>query len=185
MNEVLKAIMERNSCRDYTGKPLTEEQVDALVKAALAAPSAVNAMPWHVIMCTNKPLIDEMNDVALDTMSQAEDKTFYNRIMDRGGKVFYNAPAMMVVLSEDAKKWGVLDSGILIENVALAAHALGLGNVICGMADIPLNGPKGDEFKKQLGFKDGYTFAIAILIGEANVGKEPHELDWSRVSYVK
>ena len=184
MNEVLKAIMKRNSCRDYTGKPLTAEQVDALVKAALAAPSAVNAMPWQVIMCTDKALIDEMNDAAMETMAQSEDKTVYNRIMDRGGKVFYNAPAMMVILSEDSKRWGVLDSGILVQNVALAAHSLNLGNVICGMASIPLEGPKGEDFKKRLKFKEGYTFAIAILIGEATVGKEPHELDISKVSYV-
>ena len=183
MNEVLKAIAERNSCRDFSGEPLTKEQVDALVKAALAAPSAVNRQPWHVIMCTDKALLDEMNDVSMAKLESDEDKTTYNRVMERGGKVFYNAPAVMVILG-DGSDWAVMDSGILVENVALAAHSLGLGNVICGMMRIPLESSKGEEFKKRLKFKDGYTFAIAILLGKANKGKEPHELDMTKVTYV-
>jgi len=185
MNDVLKAIFERNSCRSYTGKPLTQEQVDTLVKAALAAPSAVNAMPWHIIMCTDKAIIDEMDAEAMAEMAKAEDKGLYQRMMDRGGKMYYNAPAMMVVLSDDAKAWGTMDSGILIENVALAAHSMGLGNVICGMAALSFNGPKGEEYKKHFKFKEGHTFAIAILVGEAVEGKVPHEFDMSKVTYVK
>ena len=183
MNEVLKNIAGRYSCRDFTGEPLSKEQVDALVKAALAAPSAVNRQPWHVIMCTDKALVDEMDAAGIAVMEASEDKTMYNRIKERGGKVFYNAPCMMVVAS-DGSRWAEMDAGILVENVALAAHSLGLGNVICGMAGIPLDGPKGEDFKKRLKFPDGYTFGIAILIGKAKSGKEPHELDMSKVTYV-
>ncbi|MCL2422181.1 MAG: nitroreductase family protein, partial [Defluviitaleaceae bacterium] len=99
MNEVLKVIADRYSCRDFTGEPLTKAEVDALVKAALAAPSAVNRQPWHVIMCTDKALMDEMDDTSMKMLAAEEDKTGYNRIMDRGGKMLYNAPAMMVVAS--------------------------------------------------------------------------------------
>ncbi|MCL2421804.1 MAG: nitroreductase family protein [Defluviitaleaceae bacterium] len=184
MNEVLKAIAERNSCRDFTGQPLTKDQVDVLVKAALAAPSAVNRQPWHVIMCTNKALLDEMDINSMEILAAEEDKSGYNRMMERGGKIFYNAPAMMVVAS-DGSDWAAMDAGILVENVALAAHALGLGNVICGMARIPLNGPKGKSYIEQLKFPEGYTFGIAILVGEAKSGKEPHELDMNKVTYIE
>ena len=183
MNDVLKAIAERNSCRDFSGEPLTKTEVDALVKAALAAPSAVNRMPWHVIMCTDKALVDEMNAAGMEVVAADEDKTTFNRLKERGGSMFYNAPAMMVVCG-DGTEWSAMDCGILIENVALAAHSLGLGNVICGMMRLPLNGPKGDDFKKRLKFPEGYEFSIAILIGKANKGKEPHELDYSKVTYV-
>jgi len=182
MNEVLKAIMDRNSCRDFSGEALSKDQVEALVKAALAAPSAVNRQPWHIVMCTDKALIDEMNDAGMDSI--ASNQELNNRIKDRGGKMFYNAPAMMVVLSDDSD-WAAMDAGILVENVALASHSLGLGNVICGMMRIPLDeSPKGADFKKRLKFPEGYTFGIAILIGKANKGKEPHELDMTKVTYV-
>jgi len=183
MNEVLKVIADRYSCRDFTGEPLTKVEVDALVKAALAAPSAVNRQPWHVIMCTDKALMDEMDDTSMKMLAAEEDKTGYNRIMDRGGKMLYNAPAMMVVAS-DGSDWAAMDCGILVENVALAAHALGLGNVICGMMRIPLDGPKGQEYKARLKFPDGYVFGIALLVGKAKRGKEPHELDMNKVTYV-
>jgi len=183
MNETLKTIAERNSCRDFSGEPLTKDQVDALVKAALAAPSAMNRQPWHIMMCTDKSLVDEMDAAAIAAMEANEDKTMYNRIKERGGKVFYNAPCMMMIAG-DGSRWADLDCGILVENVALAAHALGLGNVINGMAHIPLDGDKGADFKKRLKWPDGYNFGIAILIGKANAGKVPHDLDMSKVTYV-
>jgi len=77
-----------------------------------------------------------------------------------------------------------MDCGILSQNVSLAAHSLGLGSVICGMARIPLNGPNGCALKKRMNFPEGFDFGIAILVGTAKSGKEPHELDFSKVSYV-
>ena len=66
MNETLKCIAERYSCRDFDGTPLTDAQVQALVEAALAAPSAMNRQPWHVIMITDKALIDEFDAAGMD-----------------------------------------------------------------------------------------------------------------------
>jgi len=183
MNEVLKTIADRYSCRDYTGEPLTKEQIDMLVKAALAAPSALNRQPLHVVMCTDKALIEDMDTTTMAALAAEEDKSLYNRFMDRGGKIFYNAPCIMF-LASDGSEWAVMDAGIMIENVALAAHALGLGNVICGMARTPLEGPKGKAFLKQLNFPEDREFVIAILLGAAKSGKEPHEVDMSKVTYV-
>ena len=61
MNPVQKAITERNSCRSFTGAPLSEAQVKALAEAALAAPSAMNNQPWRIVVVTDKALIDDMN----------------------------------------------------------------------------------------------------------------------------
>jgi len=184
MNEVLKAIAERYSCRDFTGEPLTKEQVEALVEAALAAPSAMNLQPWHVIMITDKGLLDDMNDETMKILEAEEGQAGYKRIMERGGKVFYNAPCMIMIAAANDSDWAPLDCGILSENVALAAHSLGLGNVICGMARIPLNGAKGDDFKKRMKFPDGYDFGMSVLVGKAKSGKEPHELDRGKVTYI-
>jgi len=184
MNETLKHIAERNTCRDFKSTPLSEQQIEALVSAALAAPSAMNLMPWHVVMVTDKALIDEMNLDGMEILKNAEDKSGYERMMSRGGKMFYNAPCLAIVLS-DGSTWGTLDSGILCQNVVIAAQSMGLGTCIVGMARVPLNGPKAEEYKKRLGFPEGHTFAIGILIGEINSGKEPHEHDLSKVSYVK
>ena len=184
MNETLKTIAERYSCRDFTGDPLTEAQVGAIVDAALAAPSAMNRQPWHVIVITDKALIDEMDTDSMHILASAEDKSSYERILSRGGKVFYNAPCMILAAS-DGSTYGALDCGILSQNVALAAHSLGLGNVICGMANISLSGLRGAEWKKRLQFPAGFEFGMSILVGTAKSGKEPHEHDPAKVTYVR
>ena len=183
MNETLKTIMARNSCRDFKGAPLTDEQVKTIVDAALAAPSAMNRQPWHIVVVTDKALIEELDADGMGIIAANEDKTTYNRMKDRGGKLLYNAPCLLYILS-DGSAWAPLDCGILCQNVAIAAQSLGLSSCIVGMANMPLTGPRGDEFKKRLKFPDGYVFGIGILVGEPNTGKEPHELDLTKVTYV-
>lgn len=184
MNETLKTIAERYSCRDFESDPLSEEQLKAIVDAALASPSAMNRQPWSIMAITDKGFIDEMDAAGLDGLSKAENKAGYERVMSRGGKLFYNAPCMIMVAS-DGSSYGLMDCGILSENVALAAHALGLGSVICGMANVPLTGERGQEFKKRMKFPEGYEFGIAILVGNAKSGKAPHDPDESKVVYIK
>ena len=183
MNETMKNITERYTCRDFKDTPLTDKQIENLVSAALAAPSARNLQPWHIIVVTDKALVDELDAEGMRNLGSAEDKATYETMMSRGGKLFYNSPFLMFVLS-DGSKWGMLDSGILCQNVVLAAESMGLGTCIVGMAREPLNGPKGDEYKRRLKFPEGYTFAIGILVGTINSGKEPHEHDPSKVTYI-
>ena len=88
MNETLKAIAERYSCRDFSGEALTEGQIDAIVKAALAAPSALNRQPWKIIVVTDKGLIEEIDADGVGILAEAEDKAAYGRVMSRGGSMF-------------------------------------------------------------------------------------------------
>jgi len=183
MNEVIKAILERNSCRNFSPAPISEEQVETLVKAALAAPSAVNRQPWHIIAITNKQLLEEMDQHILNCI-KADNEDWYNRMIERGGKIFYDAPCLIVIAKDDSD-YAALDAGIVSQNVALAAHSMGLGNVICGMARSAFDGEKGEEFKKRMNFPEGYVFGMSVCVGTAISGKEPHEHDMKKVTYVK
>ena len=183
MNDTLTNIAERYSCRDFADTPPTDGQIKAIVNAALAAPSGMYRQPWHIIVIRNKTLIDELDAEGMSVLGAAEDKSRYEYMMSRGGKLFYNAPCMLIILSDDSK-WGTLDSGIQCQNVALAAQSIGLASCIVGMAEIPLSGKRGDEFKRRLVFPDGYDFAIGVLIGTAKSGKKPHEHDKTKVTYI-
>jgi len=183
MNETIKTIMGRYSCRNFSPAPITDEQLDVLVKAALASPSAVNRQPWHIIAITDKALLDEMDAYILKGI-KAENPDWYNRMKERGGKIFYDAPCLILIAKDDSD-YATLDAGIVSQNVALAAHALELGNVICGMARMVFDGPRGDEFKKRASIPEGYVFGMSVCVGTVLSGKEPHDLDMAKVTYVR
>ena len=185
MNEVLKAIEQRFSCRGYDGRPAPREQLDIIAKAALQAPSAMNIQPWQLVVINNKALVDELDAAAMEVISANPDKTAYNRIMERGGKVFYNAPCLFLILKQNGPKWADVDCGIMTQNICLAATGLGLDNVIVAMAAIPFDGPKGDELKKKIGWPKDMAFGMGVLVGHGNITKEPHEIDMSKLSYVE
>jgi len=184
MNETLKTIAGRYSCRAFADTPPAEEQVKAIIDAALASPSAINIQPWHITVVLDKAFIDELDADGLALLAAMEDQTRYNRIMSRGGKMLYNAPCL-ILITIDGSKWAQIDSGIMCQNIALASHSLGLGCCIVGLGGIPLQGPRGDEFKKRLKIPEGYEFAIGVLVGTALSAQDPHELDTSKVTYIR
>lgn len=181
MNEVLNVIKNRYSCRSYNGEAVPQEMIEALAMAAVQSPSAMNKQPWQIIVLKDKALLDEMNDSLMDLLSKQEDKSAYERMMSRGGKVFYNAPCAFVI----AKKEGTdLDSGIVAENIALAASSLGLGNVICGMMRMVFSAENGAKYKEIL-IPEGYEFGMSVLVGYATEQNgTPHEPDTAKIRYI-
>ena len=184
MNETLKTIANRYSCRAYESRLPEKSILEAIALAAVQSPSGMNRQPWHIIVVTDKKLIEELDAEGMKVLAAAEDKSIYERFMSRGGTLFYNTPCIIFAVT-NSEKPALMDCGILSENVALAAHSLGLGSCICGMASSPLSGSRGAEFKKRLKFPEGFGFGMAILIGTAKTKKEPHELDMEKVTYIK
>ena len=182
MNDTLKVISERYSCRAYTDQPLTDEQVNAIAQAAIAAPSAMNGQPWQIILVTNKDLVDEMDAAGMKFFSEQDDKGTYNRMMERGGKLFYNAACMAVLA---IRPGAGLDCGIACENIALAASSMGLGNVICGLAGAVFSGENGKKYIEKLQFPEGYVFGMAVLIGNPVADGKPHAFNQDKVTIIK
>ena len=181
MNETLQTIKNRYACRSYTGEAIEQEKVEAIAMAAVQAPSAMNKQPWEIIVIRDKDFIEEMDAAVMDMFSKQEDKTSYNVMMSRGGKVFYNAPCMYVIAKKENSD---LDCGIVAENIALAASSLGLGNVICGIAGLAYNTEKGKEFKAKV-IPEGYEFGTTVLVGYAtNEAGTPHEADVTKIKYI-
>lgn len=185
MNQTLQTIATRYSCRNYTGSPVAQEALEQIAAAAMQSPSAINSQRWQVIFITNKGLIDELNADALEQLKNKADSSMYERIMSRGGVVYYNAPVMAVVLKQSEGTFSAdMDCGILVQNMALAATSLGLDNVICAMGGIPFAGPQGEAFKSKINWPAGYEFAISLLIGHGTSTDTPHSIDMSKVHFV-
>lgn len=182
MNEILRAIAQRYSCRAYDGELPGREKLEAIAQAAVQSPSSMNSQPWLVHVITDKAFIEEMDMEGMRILSEAEDNSTYQRFIGRGGKLFYNAPCMFLVL----KKAGTdMDCGIVSENITLAATSLGLGSVICGMAAIPFTGPKSADFKQRTEVTGDWEFGIAVLVGTAIGTGTPHVPDVSKIKYIE
>ena len=177
MNETLEVIAKRYSCRDYKDEMPPDEALRAIAQAAVQAPSGMNRQAWRVIVVKDQALMRDMESEAMTYMAGMSDKTLYDRIMGRGGKLFYGAPCMIVVPIDQAQKPGsTLDCGIVCQNIALAATSLGIANVICGLTGLAFaSGLRAEEFSKRLHIPDGYAFGCSVLLGYANTAKPPHD----------
>ena len=186
MNEVLRVISERYSCRSYTGEPVEHEKLEAIALAGIQAPSAVNSQRWRIVVITDKRLIEELDGASLEYLRNSDDSAAYERIMSRGGKSFYNAPVMFLVLTQPGGHFNPeLDCGIVVENMALAATSLGLGsciNAMCGFAVAALDTGALAAFKERVNWPQGWEFAIGLLVGyPADAPHSPHEPDPGKI----
>jgi nitroreductase len=184
----LEAISTRYSCRAFTNRLPTDEELQLIAKAAVASPSGMNRQLWRIIVLKNKELLTDLEEEGMKNLSALPDKRTYERIRSRGGKLYYNAPCMIIIPIAQAEPAGaeLFDCGIVSENIALAATSLGIDSLICGFSAFSFTGEKGEEFKKKLGFPDGYEIGIAVLLGYAKTpdGK-PHEPDLTKISWIE
>jgi nitroreductase len=173
-NPVLTAIADRRSIRAYKGEQLTQEQLDAILKAARESPSARNSQPWHFSVVQKPDLLKEVNEEAHKNIGSP----------DLPPDIFYAAPTVIFVSCDAESRWGRLDCGIAVQTIALAAHSLGLGSVILGLPDAAFTGPRKDYFDRLLKFPAGYSFAVAIAIGIPSASKEAHPQEPDRIAFV-
>jgi len=171
-NPVLTAISERRSIRQYKPEQITEEQLQALLRAAVESPSARNLQPWHFTVVQDANLLAEVNAEA-------------TAILDREGDIFYAAPTAIFISADRESSWGKLDSGIAVQNIAIAAQSMGLGSVILGLPAVAFKGPRGEYFAELLKFPATHEFAVAIAVGYPDCTKEAHPVETGRVTYIR
>ena len=183
-NPVLKAIDERRSIRAYTKEPVSQEQMDAILSAALASPSARNGQPWHFSVTTKQELIEKVNQAALKQLMQGADAKAVERMSQPGFSLFHGAPLVIFISADAGGRYAVLDCGIAVQSIALAAHSSGLGSVILGLPLAAFEGPDKEALEKALAFPHGSSFQIAIAIGHPAASKEKHPVGEGKITFV-
>ena len=183
-NPVLQAIEDRRSIRAYTAEPVSKEHLDLLLAAALASPSARNGQPWHFTVVTNHVLIQKVNRAAVEQLKQGADEKAVERMSQPGFTIFHGAPLVIFISADFNGRYAAVDCGIAVENIALAAHSLGLGSVILGLPRAAFEGPEKEALEKELAFAQGSSFQIAIAIGHPAAGKEKHPIGEGKVTLI-
>ena len=184
-NAVLDTIAARRSHRAYKDTPVSQEHIDLLLKAFLESPSAVNKQPWHISVVRNQALLDKMNTAIREEVMKREAASRSPRFADDEFHVFYHAPLVFFLSADPAWRYSALDSGIAVQNIALAAESLGLGSVILGLPRMAFETAKADALREKLCFPEGADFMIAIAVGTPADDKEAHPVGENKISFVK
>lgn len=166
MNHTLDIINSRSSIRKFTASLIPEDVCRTLIEAGLRAPTATNRQEIHISVTTgDNPIQQEIqNDLKPDA-----DVNFY-----------FNAPLVFYLSGDDSFKWSDVDAGIAVENIHLAAAAMGLGSVILGCVKDVLTGEKKAYYDKKLDIQEGYSFRVAIAIGYPDTEKPQHSFDFEK-----
>ncbi|MDE5888280.1 MAG: nitroreductase family protein [Muribaculaceae bacterium] len=157
---VINNIMTRTSVRQFTSQTIGKDTLETIVKAGMAAPTAVNAQPWAFIVVTEREMLDSIANV-------------------HPWSNLKTAAAAIVVCGDMEKKlegmagdYWIQDCSAASENILLAAHAYGLGAVWCGVYPNPEILP---GVKRVLGIPSTITPLSVITLGHPAQSSEPKD----------
>jgi nitroreductase len=168
MDDILELIFRRRSIRAYKKTPVEREKIELLLKAAMAAPSACNSQPWELIVTTEEEILVEIREA----LPMAR----------------YPAPCAITVcgnthLCRNTKSMWVQDCSAAMENILLAATAIGLGSVWIGVYGVE---PFVKKVAKILNLPDHVLPLGIAYVGEPGEEKEPRtQYNEKRVYYGK
>ena len=159
MNEVIKTILQRRAVRKYEDRPVSREDLELIVKCGQYAATGMGIQPWHFTVVTDRAVLDQLNE-ANKTIMLADPNTPAPVLdMIRSGQfdTYRGAPCAVLVSGENKEQNTIADCANAVENMAIAAKALGLDSCYLASYQVCLNAPSGGEYKKMLGIPEGYV----------------------------
>ena len=167
---IVESIMTRTSIRDYTDQAISVDTIETLLRAGMAAPSAVNKQPWHFIVVNKKEKLMELAST-----------NPYAKMLEKAPLAIVVCGNMSKALEGEARAFWVQDCSAATENILLAAHALGLGAVWTGLYP---NMERVDAVCEVLNLTDNIIPLCTVVIGYPAEQPQPKD-KWNpdNVSY--
>ena len=155
MNPTLETILTRRSVRAFKPDMLPRETIDAIIEAGLYAPSGMNTQNTVIVAITDREIRDALSRDNAAVMGADRDP-------------FYGAPVVLVVLAEKGRRTHIHDGSLVMGNLMLAAHALGVGSCWIHRAAETFEMPKWKEFLSTLGLTGDYEGVGNCILGYAD-----------------
>jgi nitroreductase len=187
--ELFEAIKTRRSIRHYKSDPVDDKKIEAILEAGRWAPSWSNTQCWRFIVVRDPKIKAKVAETLLKF--KLPDKEIPNPAIN----IINTVPVLIVVCAEMGKSggppgrggggddafitdkgdWFMFDSALSVQNMVLAAHALGLGTVILGTFDAA-------QVEKALGVPRGYRVVTMFPVGVPDrEGKAPLRKELSEI----
>ena len=154
MNETLKTLIERRSCRSYKSDPIPTEVLDQILEAGSYAATGMGKQSPIMIAVTDKKTRDQ-----LSKMNAA--------VMGAGNDPFYGAPVVIVVLADRAVPTYLYDGSLVMGNLMNAAHSLGIASCWIHRAKEEFDSAEGKAILKDLGIEGDYEGIGHCILGYA------------------
>ncbi len=159
MSNVLEQMKTRRSIRKYKPDMVPQEILDQIIEAGIYAASGKNRQTTIIIQVTDKKLRDEIAKMNCEIGGWEE-----------GFDPFYGAPAMLIVLAKKDEPNRVYDGSLVMGNLMLAAHELGVGSCWIHRAKQEFETQWGKELLRSLGIQEEYEgighCALGFVDGE-------------------
>lgn len=174
---VMQAIYGRRSVRDYRPEPVDRASVQALLDAAVQAPTAMHREPWVFAVVQDQETLKRISDRAKEALPAS----LIDRFAGPTFNIFYNAGTLVVIGSREEGQFVTADCWLAAQNLMLAAHAFGFGSCCIGLALGALN---NEDTRREIGLPADVTAIAAIILGRPAsvpppVGrKAPEVLSW-------
>ena len=156
MNETLKVLESRRSCRNYKPEMVKEDELKAIVRAGTYAATGMGKQSPIIIAITDKKLRDELAEENRKIMGAGE-----------GMDPFYGAPVVLIVLADKTLPTHVYDGSLVIGNMMNAAESLGVASIWIHRAKEEFESEFGKNLLKKLGIEGDYEGIGHCAIGYA------------------
>ena len=153
-NELLELLKSRRSVRGYKPDAVPEEALDAVLEAGTYAPTGGGAQSPVIVAVRDKAVRDNL--MALNA-----------KVMGRDTDPYYGAPVVVLVLADGGRNTCVEDGSCVLENMMLAAHAVGLASVWVHREKEIFESPEGKALLKQWGLPETLRGVGSIALGYA------------------
>lgn len=164
-SELLK---NRRSIRDFKDKNVPTEIIQEILHEACLAPSACNTQPWRFIVIQDQQIMKKISDEAkrcsLAIVEKQPDSPlcrFKNIFTNPEHYIFYNAPALVLVVGENNYPFFREDCACATSYLMFAATARGLGTCWIGHA----HHIEDQALRKEIGLPENYQIAAAVILG--------------------
>ena len=154
MNEALKNLMERRSCRSYKPDPIPAEILDQILEAGTYAATGMGRQSPVMIAVTDKKTRDQLSRMNADVMGASSDP-------------FYGAPVVVVVLADRSVPTCLYDGSLVMGNLMNAAHSLGIASCWIHRAKEEFDSAEGKAILKSLGIEGDYEGIGHCILGYA------------------
>ena len=152
MNEVIKALEARRSCRRYQPELIPQEILDQILEAGTYAATGMGRQSPIMIAVTDRAMRDRLSKLNA-------------AVMGMDGDPFYGAPELIIVLADRRVPTYLYDGSLVMGNLMLAAHALGIGSCWIHRAKEEFDSEAGKAILRDLGIEGDYEGIGHCILG--------------------